>query len=194
MPIWRQPPQPQQRAVKVTAISVIQVALAGTLNFLGAVIRKPLLKKVGTLNFSGLIGRKISVAKAGTLNLSGALSTKWKRLVSLAGSLSFSGLVSVLRKIIGAGAVSVDSYLGTNTFHLSKHTAEFTGIVSKLKIYSSGICNVKVAVYSDVGGEPSNLLSVVNTSTPVVAGWNTITIPSISINVGIPYWLAFNSG
>lgn len=171
-------------------------AIAGTLNLTGAVSTMRVKFLSGTLNLSGSLSSIKGIFKslAGTLNMTGAVSGILKIFKSIAGSLSFTGLVSVLRKIIGAGAVSVDSYLETDTFHLSKFTAEFTGIVSKIKVYSEGSCNVKVAVYSDVGGEPSSLLSVVNTSTAVVAGWNTITIPSVSVGQGMNYWLAFNSG
>jgi len=37
------------------------------------------------------------------------------------------------------------------------------------------------------------LLSVVNASTAVTAGWNKITAPTISINQGTDYWLGFIS-
>jgi hypothetical protein len=175
--------------------AVILVSLSGTLNLSGSLVTR-LASKIltGTLNMSGTVRRKIKHSLAGTLNLSGVVSKKWKAFKSLVGSLSFTGLVSVLRKIIGAGAVSVDDYLSTNTFHLSKFAAEFTGDVSVLKVYLVGSYNIKVAVYSDSSGEPGSLLSVINTPTAIVTGWNTITIPSVSVNQGTPYWLAFNSG
>jgi len=169
-------------------------SLSGALNSVGSLAIKALIKKAGTVNFSGLVNRKISLLRIGTLNMSGAVSTILKIFKSIAGSLSFAGIMSLLIRIIGAGNVSIDNYLPENVFHLSKFIAEFSGIISEVKVYSNAPADIKVAVYSDVGGEPSSLLSVVNTPTAVVAGWNTIAIPNISLTIGTSYWLAFNSG
>ena len=168
------------------------VSLAGSLTSSGALGVLVKIDLAGALTSSGALGRKITKSLAGTLTSAGALALKIK--IALAGSLTSSGAMSLLWRIIGAKAVSVDSFLTINTFHLSKFVAEFTGIITKIRVYSSASGDVKVAIYSDVGGEPSSLLAVVNTPTAVVAGWNTIAISNTSIGLGTDYWLAFNSG
>jgi hypothetical protein len=76
----------------------------------------------------------------------------------------------------------------------AKYTAVATGTCSEIRIKCSGSGNVKVAIYADSGGEPGARLGVCNTSTAVVAGWNTIPLDaSFSIVSGTDYWLAFNS-
>ena len=178
-------------------LELFKQALAGTLNLSGTIGRAIAKSLAGTLNFSGIVSTIYEQFKsiAGTLNLSGAVSTILKIFKSLAGTLTSAGVLGLLWRIIGAKDVSVDGYLGVDTFHLSKFAAEFTGLISKIRIYSYSDIDVKVAIYSDIGGEPSSLLAVVNTPTAVVAGWNTIAVsPSVSISVGTNYWLAFNSG
>ena len=188
--------------------------LAGTLNLTGAIsaVYRQIASLAGTLTPSGELNRKISKAVSGTLNLSGVVSTVKKIYVSLAGtlnltgavllkilisligSLGLSGVLSKIWKLVGAGSVSLDSTSPMNFLHVSKFTAEFTGVVTEIRVNSSASGYVKVAIYSDNGGEPDVLLHSVNGSTPVVAGWNTIPIADTPVNVGTDYWLAFNSG
>jgi hypothetical protein len=170
-------------------------ALTGVLNFSGSLVsRLAAIILAGTLSASSSLNRKTKVNQSGILNLTGAVSTILKIFKSLAGTLNLTGAMAWLTRIVGAGNVSIDGNIGINTFHLSKFTADFSGIVSSVKIYATGSINVKVAIYADVGGEPSSLLSVVNDSTALVAGWNSITIPSVSIVISTDYWMAFNSG
>jgi hypothetical protein len=180
--------------VYYTAGAAVQKSLGGTLDMSGSVGRKTLVKKIGTLNLSGTIRRNIKIAKAGTLNLSGSLNVHYRRLISLVGSLSFIGGLSILERLLGVGSVTVDSGAGKNTFCLSKFTADHTGVISQVRVLAYTACNVKVGVYSDNGGEPDRLLSAVNDSTAIIVGWNIITIPTISVNQGTSYWIAFNSG
>jgi hypothetical protein len=98
------------------------------------------------------------------------------------------------QKLIGvdAGAPSTGAY-PQNYFFLYRFQAVGTGDVVTFKIKTSASGNVKVAIYADNSGEPGALLSAVNTSTLVVAGWNSITITSTPVVTGIYYWLAYNS-
>jgi len=188
-------------------------SLAGTLNLTGVVtsVYRQVASLAGTLTPSGELNRKISKAVSGTLTPSGALSTVkkifaslsgtlnlsgavlLKVLISLIGSLGLSGVISFLINLVGAGAVSVDGSLAHGYFTLSKFTASYTGLMYQIRVYANTSGNVKVAIYSDNGGKPDTLLSVVNASTAVTAGWNKITAPTISINQGTDYWLGFIS-
>jgi hypothetical protein len=98
------------------------------------------------------------------------------------------------QKLIGvnAGAPSTGAYPGSY-FFLYRFQAVDTGDVVIFKIKTSASGNVKVAIYADSAGAPGALLSAVNTSTPVIAGWNNITITSTSVVTGNYYWLAYDS-
>jgi hypothetical protein len=65
-----------------------------------------------------------------------------------------------------------------------------TGNVTQIRVKANAAGNVKVALYADNAGTPGALLQAVNVSTPVVAGWNTITIPATAVVSGTNYWLA----
>jgi hypothetical protein len=53
--------------------------------------------------------------------------------------------------------------------------------------------NIKGAVYTDSSGAPNSLMAANNASTAVIAGWNNISIPAITVTSGQNYWLTFNS-
>src|SRR4030042_6255283 len=77
-------------------------------------------------------------------------------------------------------------------FCLFKYTAEATGTMSEIRIKAKSSGNVKVGFYADNSGEPGSRLAKKDTSTAVVAGWNTITLESsASITKDTDYWLAF---
>jgi len=80
-----------------------------------------------------------------------------------------------------------------NDFFLYRFLAVDSGNITSFKIKTSGSGNVKVAVYADNAGAPGTLLNAVNTSTPVVAGWNDIIIPPTGVVSGTSYWLAYAS-
>ena len=46
------------------------------------------------------------------------------------------------------------------------------------------------AVYADSNGEPSSLLASGSVSSLKAGGWNTVSIPDLSMTSGRPYWLA----
>jgi len=93
-------------------------------------------------------------------------------------------------KLIGSTASTGTTGFGTS-FWLAKYTAEATGLLSEIKIRSSGSQTVKVAVYADNAGEPGARLAKQDTSQSLVDGWNTIALEaSCSIVSGTSYWLA----
>jgi hypothetical protein len=101
---------------------------------------------------------------------------------------------AVPKKLIGVDESTPSSaaYPG-NYFFLYRFQAVDTGNVATFKIKTSGSGNVKVAIYTDNAGEPGDLLSAVNTITPVVEGWNNITITSTPVVKDSYYWLSYAS-
>jgi hypothetical protein len=94
-------------------------------------------------------------------------------------------------KLVGAddaaGGTAAAGYL-----FMERWTATSKGSVSTIKIKGTGSGNVKVAIYSDSGGAPGTLLAQQGTSTPIVAGWNSLTLTSATtVTPGTSYWLAY---
>jgi hypothetical protein len=179
-------------------LSIIRVVLSGALNFSGTILyalNGVFLKLLsGTLNLAGSLSttKRIKAALSGTLNLAGAVGRKIK--LTLAGAVSLAGSLTILHKLIGAWNVTLDSALPINTFSLSPFIVDYTGTVTQIRIRAVTACHVKVAIYSDNVGEPDRLLSAVDTSTALVAGWNKISIPMLSVGAGTTFWLGLNSG
>ena len=94
-------------------------------------------------------------------------------------------------KLVGSDDATSNSALGADQFAMNKFTAVANGNMVEFKIKMQANGNVKVGVYADSAGEPAALLASVG-STAAVTGWNTITIPSVSIVLGTDYWLAAN--
>jgi len=96
-------------------------------------------------------------------------------------------------KLIGADDAICNGGAGAGNFHLCRFQATSSGDVNAIKVKALTSGNLKVAIYADSSGAPGALLSAASTGTSVSAGWNTINIPSITVNSGTYYWLAFNS-
>ena len=98
-------------------------------------------------------------------------------------------------KLIGHNGQNENSAGGYGPyFVLLRYTAEATGTLSEIRIKAKSSGNVKVGFYADNSGEPGSRLAKKDTSTAVVAGWNTITLESsVSITKDTGYWLAFAS-
>jgi hypothetical protein len=96
-------------------------------------------------------------------------------------------------KLIGADEASCDAVASGDYLYLSRSRAEHSGSVKTIKLKASGSGNVKVAIYEDNAGEPGALLTKVDVSTPVVAGWNDVIIPAAAVSKNDHYWLAFIS-
>lgn len=87
----------------------------------------------------------------------------------------------------GAGTSS-----GTANYHnLQRFICVLSGQMTSFNIRTSDAGNVKVAIYSDDGGEPNILLTSIESS--VVAGVNSISIGPVSLTKDTYYWLAYNS-
>jgi hypothetical protein len=93
-------------------------------------------------------------------------------------------------RLIGTDTAGTSSVLAGKLI-LGRFQATATGNVTQIRVYSKASGKVKVAIYRDNDGQPSDLLSANNTATPVVGGqWNTIPIGSTSITQNTYYWLA----
>jgi parallel beta-helix repeat protein len=107
-------------------------------------------------------------------------------------SITISAPPSVGQKLIGADDATANSALTAGYVSLTRFQAVASGSVVTLKVKSDRSANVKVAIYNDNSGNPGALLNAV-TSTPIVAGWNNISIASTTVTLDAYYWLAINS-
>ena len=98
-----------------------------------------------------------------------------------------------LAKLIGADEMACSNPAPGGYFCLARFQAVGTGNVNTLKVKTSGTGNVKVAIYADSSGTPGNLLNKLDSGSPVIAGWNSISIPPTAVIKDNYYWLAFES-
>jgi hypothetical protein len=100
----------------------------------------------------------------------------------------------VTGKLLGIDSPGGGS-LADDNFRLSKFTAVATGTVTEIRVYGTANGQVKVAVYTDDGGEPGALIVANNTGQLVTASqWNILTITQFSVTKDTAYWLAANMG
>jgi len=64
------------------------------------------------------------------------------------------------------------------------------GTVTQFRVKAGVNSQVKVAIYSDNGGSPGSRLVNNDTAQNVSPGWNTLSIPSLTVTNGTYYWLA----
>jgi hypothetical protein len=96
-------------------------------------------------------------------------------------------------RLVGASDAGSDSNVSNNYFVLGKYTADGSGKVTEIRVYSLANGNIKVGVYADNGGEPGSRLSCNNTGQACIANqWNVLTIPDFDVVQGTAYWLGFN--
>jgi hypothetical protein len=211
MAIWRQPPQPQQRAVKTIVVSAIQLSLSDTITIVDA------LSKVSEFNpsladsivIADAISKAIGIPKSDAITIADlaaylkALALYLSDTISIADVLSKNigitkadviAITEGTERIIGSANVSVEDVADIDYFYLSKFTAEKSGDITRIKVYCQGSLNIKVAMYEDNAGEPGDLMTAVDTSIAISDGWNEIVFPATAIVQGTAYWLAFNSG
>ena len=97
-------------------------------------------------------------------------------------------------KLIGADDGDIDGSHAGGYFILIKFAAVSSGELSEIRVKCSDSGNLKVAIYADNAGEPGTRLAKLDTSTAVVAGWNTLALESsVAVVSGTSYWLAFIS-
>lgn len=76
---------------------------------------------------------------------------------------------------------------------MSRFQCTITGNLSQLEVYCTNInagCNLKMAVYDDVAGVPTNLLLDAGAMVGVT-GWNVIAGLTLAVVTGTYYWLAY---
>jgi hypothetical protein len=98
-----------------------------------------------------------------------------------------------IAKVIGADDETAIGICGPDYMHMGRFTALRSDVVNEFRIECVDTGSVKVAIYADKDGLPGSLLNAVNTSIPVVAGWNNIVFPATPLTAGNAYWLALNS-
>jgi len=97
-------------------------------------------------------------------------------------------------QLVGSSVDPTNKYsFGNDTLWTCKYTATANGYSTQFKIKIQNACNIKVGIYSHkVASDcPETLLGSVG-STAVSADWNTISFPTVYIQSGTIYWLAFN--
>jgi hypothetical protein len=79
-----------------------------------------------------------------------------------------------------------------NYLSVCQFTAEATGIVSAVRVYSLAAGNVKVAIYADDGADNAGALITANYNGQAVTAnqWNTLSIGGTPVVQGTKYWLA----
>jgi hypothetical protein len=96
-------------------------------------------------------------------------------------------------KLIGADDVS-GSNESAGFWLVNRFQAVTTGRITEFRVKAGASSQVKVAIYADSSGSPGARLSYNDTAQNVVAGWNTLSIPSLDITSGTYYWLAIVTG
>jgi len=92
-------------------------------------------------------------------------------------------------KLLGSEGI-YNSDDGGNYVIYSKFTADATGKVIEIHVYSSANGHAKIAIYSDNSGEPGDKITGNDNSQAVTANqWNTLTIADTDIISGTVYWL-----
>ena len=104
-------------------------------------------------------------------------------------------VIHVRQPLIGAQTLdpAVD-YIPAGLAEAFQLKAGKSGTLTGLSLYidaSSNASRLVLGVYADTGGHPGNLLAQSTLAgTPLNAAWNTITLTSIALTSGKPYWVA----
>jgi hypothetical protein len=72
-------------------------------------------------------------------------------------------------------------------------TANATTTVRSLSLYldsTATVGRVFIGLYTDAANHPKTLLAQANSTTLTRGGWNTISIPAVSVTTGTRYWIA----
>jgi hypothetical protein len=91
-------------------------------------------------------------------------------------------------KLIGSSTDGVSTMAGDYVLY-AKFTAEATGKVTQIKVYSMVAGNAKISLYADNGGEPGNEITGNDSSQACSVGWNTLTIAETDVVKDTPYWI-----
>ncbi|MCJ7515404.1 MAG: putative Ig domain-containing protein, partial [Dehalococcoidia bacterium] len=96
---------------------------------------------------------------------------------------------STAQKLVGTDT-SGTATVSPDYIQLSKFTASATGTISQIKVYSTALAHVKVAIYADNNDQPGALLNANNDNNQVDPNqWSNISIANTSVTSGTAYWL-----
>jgi hypothetical protein len=100
-------------------------------------------------------------------------------------------------KLLGTAEEGSTNLLA-NYFSVQQFTAEATGFVTEIHVYSKTDGYVKVAIYEDSGADTAGALIIADNTGQAVSGnggagqWNTLTIDPAPVVQGIKYWIGTN--
>jgi hypothetical protein len=102
--------------------------------------------------------------------------------------------VTIQEPILGlAGLAPATDTLSSTLSEAFRNIARRSGSVDRVSVYVAGGTTARwlvAGIYNDVGGHPGLLLGQ-NDGTRITRGaWNTVSIPSVSLAEGQPYWIA----
>jgi hypothetical protein len=102
-------------------------------------------------------------------------------------------------RLLGATAAQTGNALhNTANIFLTRFQAVESGDVDTIKVYAgTASTDLKVAIYSDSGGEPNALLGDGNLAVSVVNSWNDVpmvSVPFVTVINGTYYWLGIRVG
>jgi hypothetical protein len=113
------------------------------------------------------------------------------------GNVNFQPNLGMGDMLLGAADVDGCNPDSPDKFLLSRFQATATGKLTSVQVKCSGDGNIKVALYADNGqappdAAPTTLLHAVDTADniTVMASWNPINFPEITITKDSYYWLA----
>jgi hypothetical protein len=96
-------------------------------------------------------------------------------------------------KLIGAEDYNPTVTSGANVFYLARFQCTKSGVLNLIRLRATNYGGIKIAVYSDNGSMPNQLLASNTYDNIVGDGWATISLNDISLEYGKYYWLAYNS-
>jgi len=113
------------------------------------------------------------------------------------GAITVDGLYTVHTftntSIIGSEVNTSVSQSGVSSGYVcaQKFTATKSGSVGEIQIYTGAAGTARLAIYSDVAGVPTAILTETATAITVQASkWHSLKVPSINLVQGTDYWIA----
>ena len=122
--------------------------------------------------------------------------------VGVASLVAFVGVFGLVTRRVGAAATvlvgdtTVEPAVDYNPAGVAEafpFTATAGGTVSQINVYvdaGASATRVAVGMYADAAGHPGAMLTQGIIGSVTNAGWNTATVPSVSVASGTQYWLA----
>jgi hypothetical protein len=102
--------------------------------------------------------------------------------------------VTIQEPILGlAGLAPATDTLNSTLPEAFRNIARGSGSVNQMTVYVANGTTagwLVAGIYSDSGGHPGTLLGQSEPTALTVGGWNTVSIPAVSLASGTPYWIA----